>query len=194
MRALAVMFVLAAASGCSDPQGGGGTVPFDATVDLSETAAEPPRDATLDAARDATLDRPRDVPRDAVATQADAEDAAVEDVVIDPGMCGPSVRACLCGCGGTGACQNTCIARSDDCSGCIYLAATRCCRDESTVFEDCIDRNMCADDGCVRLRCADEQRRFETCFAAMQMSDDACRAEMRTCLGSDYPMIRCVQP
>lgn len=188
MRALAVTFLLAAASGCSDPQSGGGERPLRRDGrPLRRHVEAPPRDATLDAARDATNDRPRDVPRDAEVVQPDGDDAAVEDVVINPGMCGPSVRACLCGCGGTGACQNTCIARGDDCSGCIYIAATRCCRDESTVFRSFIDRNMCADDGCIRLRCADEQRRFKASFAAMQMSDDACRAEMRACLGLTTP-------
>ena len=114
--------------------------------------------------------------------------------MIDPGMCGASVRMCLCGCGANAACQNACIARNDDCAACLYLAATRCCPDESRLFDDCIDRNMCVDDGCITARCSSEQRQFEACFGARQTSEMSCQREVRACLGSDYPMVRCVMP
>ncbi len=184
--------VIVLVGGCADDPVG--ATPFDATVDADATAVDATLDAFAEEPRDATVDRPRDAARDVAPTPDVASEDAIEDVVIDPGMCGASVRACLCGCGMAATCQNNCIARDDDCGFCVYVAATRCCRDESTVFDNCIDASMCTDDACIRLRCGDEQRRFETCFAAMQVSDDACRAEMRACLGSDYPMVRCVQP
>ena len=55
-----------------------------------------------------------------------------------------------------------------------------------------IDASMCTDDPCIRTRCAGEVGAFEGCFASSQMSEPACQRELRTCLGSDYPQVRCV--
>lgn len=190
MRSLLIATLLAL--GCTDAV----TAPaIDATLadapDAIESIDAPP-DASMDTVRDVARDAARDAPRDA-AIDTPAADAAPDDVVIDPGMCGPLTRMCLCDCGGAGPCVNACIARNDDCGFCVFKAATRCCPDEWRVLDDCITRSMCADDPCIAARCGDDQRRLETCFAAAQMGEGACREEMRTCLGSDYPMIRCVQ-
>lgn len=185
-----LLFASVLALGCADPA----PAPTpDATIDDAPDAADPPDVSAMDATIDLARDVPREVGRDA-APEASVDAAPPEDVVIDPGMCGPLTRMCLCDCGGGAQCQNNCIARNDDCGFCVYTAATRCCPDESRVFDDCIDRNMCADEGCIAARCGAEQRRFEGCFATAQMSEEVCRREMRGCLGGDYPMIRCVQP
>jgi hypothetical protein len=189
MRTLLVASLLAL--GCADPAP---APPPDATLDDAPDAVTPDVSA-MDAALDVARDVAREAARDAtVATDVAPDAAVVDDVPIDPGMCGPLTRMCLCDCGGGATCQNACIARNDDCGFCVYTAATRCCPDESRVFDDCIDRNMCADEGCIAARCGAEQRRFEACFGVAQTSEESCRREMRGCLGSDYPMIRCVQP
>lgn len=185
-----LLLASALALGCADPSPPPAVrdATLDDVTDAGDDAVDAPFDATLDAPRDAVRDAPRDA-----AAEAGADVAAPEDVVIDPGTCGPLTRECLCDCGGGGPCQNACIARSDDCSFCIFEAATRCCPDEWRVLDDCITRSMCADDPCIAARCGADQRRLETCFAAAQAGDESCRREMRTCLGSDYPMIRCLQ-
>jgi hypothetical protein len=159
-------------------------VAFDTTIDTTDV---------LESLRDATVDASLDTLRD-TAAEAQGDARLSEDVVIDPGSCGPLTRVCLCACGSTVPCQNACIARNDDCAFCIFEAATRCCPDEWRVLDECITRNMCADEPCIQSRCGVDQRRLENCFAAAQVSDESCRAAMRVCLGSDYPMIRCVQP
>jgi hypothetical protein len=157
-------------------------------------------DATLDVpvARDApaplpdrvSLDAPRDVAMDR--TPSNDVPAVPEDVVIDPGMCGNAVRTCFCGCGANAVCQQGCINRDQDCGFCVYLAATRCCPAQSDALDRCIDASMCTDDPCIRERCAGELGAFEGCFASSQRSEPACQRELRTCLGSDYPQVRCV--
>ncbi len=162
--------------------------PSDAGADgVQDTAAS---DAP---AVDAALDVGRDVPAatDTVSDDASA-DVVTADVVIDPGMCGLSVRMCLCGCGSSAPCQQGCIGASFDCQVCVYGAATACCPGEEMVLGRCIDRFMCRDDACIAANCAAEQRAFEVCFAREQATTPTCQAEMRMCLGSDYPMIRCV--
>lgn len=156
---------------------------IDATSDASDAASD-----VRDVAR---LDRPA---IDAPVADGGAEDVALtpEDVVIDPGMCGPSVRACFCACGANGVCQQGCIGRDQDCGFCVYLAATRCCPAQSDALDRCIDRSMCNDDPCIRERCAGEVGAFEGCFASAQMTEPACQSQLRMCLGSDYPMVRCV--
>lgn len=157
-------------------------VTVDATVDRAPAAA------SVDATAAADRDAPRAIADEAVAV---LDPASPVDVAIDPGACGPLTRACLCECGGAGPCQNGCIARNETCGLCVFAAATRCCPDEWRVLDDCITRRLCADDPCIAARCGVDQRRLETCFSARQMGDEACRAVMRGCLGSDYPMIRC---
>lgn len=196
MRPLLV--VLAVALGCaSAPSAPGISADAGADKPLADTSVGDP-DASLDAGMDGAVDVPRDVTRldrsDAssdATSEADVMTAPV-DVFIDPGMCGPAVRRCLCGCGTNATCQNNCIARDVDCGGCLYLAASRCCPEESTRFEECIDLNRCADDACVNANCNMQQLAFNGCFATRQMSFDPCRAEVRGCLGPDYPMVQCV--
>ncbi len=170
------------------------------SVPDSASTVDVPLDATLDAptARDApevgpdrvSLDAPRDVAMDR--TPSNDVPAVPEDVVIDPGMCGNAVRTCFCGCGANAVCQQGCINRDQDCGFCVYLAATRCCPAQSDALDRCIDASMCTDDPCIRERCAGELGAFEGCFASSQRSEPACQREMRTCLGSDYPQVRCV--
>lgn len=143
----------------------------------------------------ATMDRPpMDVPRDVVRDAPAATDVMTvpDDVVIDPGMCGAAVRTCFCACGVNAVCQQGCINRDQDCGFCVYLAATRCCPAQSEALDRCIDRSMCTDDPCIRERCMGEVGAFEGCFASKQMSEPACQRELRGCLGSDYPQVRCV--
>lgn len=159
----------------------GAEVGLDAPAPLDVTDARFDR-VPLDATRDVTMDRApsNDIP------------AVPEDVVIDPGMCGNAVRTCFCGCGANAVCQQGCINRDQDCGFCVYLAATRCCPAQSDALDRCIDASMCNDDPCIRTRCAGEVGAFEGCFASSQMSEPACQRELRTCLGSDYPQVRCV--
>lgn len=196
MRPLLV--VLAVALGCtSAPSAPGVTADAGADKPLTDMASVGP-DASADAGMDATADVPRDVTRldrsDTSAAETGGEDAmtAPVDVFIDPGMCGPAVRRCLCGCGANATCQNNCIARDIDCGGCLYLAATRCCPEEATRFEECVDMHRCVDDACINANCNMQQLGFNGCFAMRQMSFDPCRAEVRGCLGPDYPMVQCV--
>lgn len=158
-------------------------------------ATPPPVDAVADRELPARVDRPamdapREPPRD-VSAEPDVQTAPA-DVVIDPGMCGPTVRACFCACGANAVCQQGCINRDEDCGFCVYLAATRCCPAQSEALDRCIDASGCTDDPCIRTRCAGEVGAFEGCFASQQMSDPACLRELRGCLGSDHPQIRCV--
>ncbi len=190
-RAVLVAAVVALAGCASSPAV---TVPdsaspvdvvLDATLDalVARDAPDPPPDrVSFDATRDVAVDRApsNDVP------------AVPEDVVIDPGMCGNAVRTCFCGCGANAVCQQGCINRDQDCGFCVYLAATRCCPAQSDALDRCIDSSMCTDDPCIRERCAGEVGAFEGCFASSQMSEPACQRELRTCLGSDYPQVRCV--
>ncbi|MEZ4391124.1 MAG: hypothetical protein R3A48_08515 [Polyangiales bacterium] len=189
MRWAATLLVLA---GCSsptvNPPGADAALEIDAVdVVTAPDLVAPPLDAS-------SLDAPR---ADAVrmdAPEAPREDAPVvaDDVVIDPGMCGAAVRTCFCNCGANPVCQQGCINRDQDCGFCVYLAATRCCPAQSEVLDRCIDASMCTDDPCIRTRCAGEVAAFEGCFASSQMTEPACQAEMRTCLGSDFPQVRCV--
>jgi hypothetical protein len=59
------------------------------------------------------------------------------------------------------------------------------------VLEDCIDRNRCPDDGCVRASCGVELRTYERCFEVRQASVETCANELRGCLGTDWPRVRC---
>jgi hypothetical protein len=142
------------------------------------------------------LDRvaPTDIARGDAPPEVSLDDAPTiaADVVIDPGMCGAGVRTCFCNCGSNAVCQQGCINRDEDCGFCVYTAATRCCPAPSDALDRCIDASMCTDDPCIRTRCATEVAAFEGCFAATQMTDPACQREMRGCLGSDYPNVRCV--
>jgi hypothetical protein len=151
-------------------------------------AADAPVDAPAEAALDARADA-RDVP-DAVAAEGGGRDAAV-DAAIDYGMCGMAVRACLCGCGTNATCQSNCIFGDEACGGCMYDAAAMCCPAESMAFESCLERFMCADDACAADNCGAEQDAFNRCFARAQAADPSCQTRIRTCLGSDYPMVRC---
>lgn len=193
MRGSLIALVFSAAIGCSSPQPTVAPAADAQDVSVVDAAPDIAADITTDIVRPNTSDAATDATPDAddAADAPDATDASA-DVVIDPGMCGPGVRRCFCDCAGNGVCTNGCIARDIDCGGCIYNAATRCCPDLGRVFESCIDTSMCADDACIARVCGAEQRAFESCFAALQMSDDRCRAEMRVCLGPDFPMIQCV--
>lgn len=186
--------MLAVALGCTSAPSAPG-VPADAGADkpLADVAAVAP-----DASMDVTVDAPGDVVRlDRSHASADANGegdvmTVPADVFIDPGMCGPAVRRCLCDCGANATCQGNCVARDLDCGGCFYLAASRCCPEEATRFEECVDANRCADDACVNANCNPQQLAFNGCFTTRQMTFDPCRAEVRGCLGPDYPMIQCV--
>lgn len=123
-----------------------------------------------------------------------ANDAFFGDVVIDFGMCGMSVRTCLCGCGMDATCQGACISADDNCSACFYGAAMACCPMEEAAFGTCIDRNMCVDQACVTAHCATEEAAFNTCFQRRQSTVPMCTEQVRACLGSDYPAVRCQMP
>lgn len=169
------------------------TPPIDVALDV---ALDGSFDAGTADARDVAappLDQPRmDLPRDALDASAGDAPAMTDDVVIDPGMCGMAVRTCFCNCGANAVCQQGCINRDQDCGFCVYTAATRCCAAQSEALDRCIDASMCNDDPCIRTRCAGEVSAFEGCFASSQMTEPACQRELRTCLGSDYPQVRCI--
>jgi hypothetical protein len=101
------------------------------------------------------------------------------------------VRACLCGCRGDQVCQQNCINSDDTCAGCLYDAATACCPAEAAAVQRCIDQHMCVDDACVLANCGTEQSAFQACFMRLQTSAPMCQAQVRTCLGPDYPAVRC---
>lgn len=188
MRWAVILLVLA---GCSSPSV---TPPgVDAALEDDATDVVTPMDLVTPTVDTPRADAPRmDAPRDTPDTATEDAPTVAEDVVIDPGMCGAAVRTCFCNCGANAVCQQGCINRDQDCGFCVYLAATRCCPAQSEVLDRCIDASMCTDDPCIRTRCAGEVGAFEGCFASSQRTEPACQAEMRTCLGSDFPQVRCV--
>lgn len=121
------------------------------------------------------------------ATDADAGDG----MALDYGRCGMSVRSCLCACGMDIVCQQRCVASDERCAVCLYDAASMCCPAEATAFESCIDRYECVDESCAMKNCATELSAFNRCFARAQGEDATCQAHVRSCLGADYPMVRC---
>ncbi len=190
---LLALIAFAAGAGCASPSivdaGNDAASDIAADVSLATDATDTP-----EASFDAT---PLDAPSDAAS--ADSEDAPVDgasldDVVIDPGMCGMAVRTCLCGCGSNAACQSGCINGDVDCGACVYGAAATCCPAEDSAFAMCVDQYMCADQACVTLHCAAQESAFNLCFQHRQMMVATCTTAVQACLGSDYPAVRCVMP
>lgn len=173
-----------AIAACSAPAG-----EADASVDVRADLIS--NDAAAIDAIDAPIDARDVAPMDSVEA---AVDVLPDDVVIDYGMCGMPVRACLCGCGMDATCQGGCINGDVDCGACFYGAAMVCCPAEESAFSTCIDRYMCADQACVTTHCAAEEAAFNLCFQRRQTAVPACTEQVRACLGSDYPMVRCAMP
>lgn len=145
--------------------------------DGASVASDGGADGAMDAAR---ADR----------VEADASEPV--DVVINPGMCGQSVRDCLCGCGASAQCQQTCVQGDETCSSCLFDAITQCCPMENAAVEQCIIDSMCETDACILERCGTQWSALQSC-ARRRESEPACQAHVRGCLGPDYPGIQCVR-
>jgi hypothetical protein len=151
-------------------------------------------DATIDATTDAALDAQSDVARDV------ALEVAVEvvtdvplDVNMDYGMCGSPVRMCLCGCGSNATCQSACIQGDDNCAACIYTVSKTCCMPEGMAVDNCaLSLPDDASNADFALHCGSQIDALNACFARQQTRDPGCMAQVRMCLGPDYPMIQCV--
>ncbi|MDP3278370.1 MAG: hypothetical protein Q8Q09_24490 [Deltaproteobacteria bacterium] len=124
-----------------------------------------------------------DAARAADAIEPDAE-------VVNTGRCGDPVRACLCACAGSAACQQTCVNTDETCSSCLYDSLGMCCPMESSVFETCILDSMCETDACVLERCGGQYASLQNC-ARRREREPACLVHVQRCLGDDYPSIRC---
>lgn len=183
----------ATTDGCASPTGadaGSDRIVMDVSADAGASASTDANDVN-----DVTMDAPRDaLETGAASTDAQNDQAAFDDVVIDYGSCGMAVRACLCTCGASATCQSGCINGDVDCGACVYGAGAACCPAEESAFSACVDRYMCVDQACVTLNCASQEAAFSTCFQRRQSMVATCTHEVQTCLGSDFPAVRCVTP
>ena len=184
-RSLIVIAFCLAATACASPA----VFAIDArdVVDASDASVFDTQDALLLDVLDAV-----DTDATEASNATDASDAPPADVVIDYGMCGMMVRACLCGCAMDATCQGGCINADDNCGACVYAAAMSCCAMEESAFSTCVDRHMCVDQACIDLNCGVEQAAFNSCFQRRQTSVPACTTQVQGCLGAMYPMVQCV--
>jgi hypothetical protein len=141
----------------------------------------------------ATDDGTADTRYDSSSTEAGAmEDVETVDVVIDPGMCGPSVRECLCGCGANATCQQACVQGDTNCSDCLFNALTMCCPMEYMALEQCIIEHDCETDECILSMCGPQWNALQSC-ARRREREPACLMHIRACLGPDYPSVQCLR-
>ena len=173
--ATAITLALAACSPATPARDGG------ANDALSTDAASAGDAGASDASMDATR-----------ADRAESDASEPVDVVINPGMCGQPVRDCLCGCGASTQCQQTCVQGDETCSTCLFDAITQCCPAENAAVEQCIIDSMCETDACILERCGAQWSALQSC-ARRREGEPACQAHVRACLGPDYPGIQCVR-
>lgn len=145
--------------------------------------------AAMDSATDSAADARRD---SATRDSGTIDDAEAVDVVINPGMCGQSVRDCFCGCGANATCQQACVQGDTNCSDCLFTALTMCCPMENAALETCIIDNNCETDACILSMCGAQWNALQSC-ARRRESEPACLMHVQACLGPDYPSVQCLR-